>query len=131
MEMVPYLRRIQIALAERGVKAALPTGTDPHIDAVPIVKAYGLGLYHRKLEDHGFGAYADRPGKLRTLLQSAANGENAEALAALHALESYEHADVVLARNDVALGARLVALIEPSSYAEHLLEIYRRLDALV
>lgn len=130
MEMVPYLRRIQVALAERGVKAPLPTGTDPHIEAVPLVKAYAAGLFLRRLDECGYGDFADRPSKLRTMLAAIADAEP-HALAAQHVLEAYEHAQVLLARNDVALGARLVALMDPQGYAEHLQEIYRRLDALV
>jgi hypothetical protein len=123
----PYLRRIQTALAERGVRAPVPTGTDPHPDAVGVVERYASSLYHRRLEELGFGDYALEAARLRTMLQSV---DTTEAVAALHVLDCAEHAEAVLARADISLAARLVALMDPPGYVEHLRALYRELDGL-
>lgn len=131
--MEKYLKRIQLALREKGHTVADPTGVDPHPSAGKFLRGYGQSLVKQRLQALGYTA--DLSGKLYEALCGQRRQEDPATIdpkvpAAIAALEAYQHMDTLITTKDISLATRMVALIEEVAYVQHLSTLYRMLNGL-
>lgn len=129
-----YLARLHSALSEVQITAPPPTGARDVPRALEIVLECANRYKNTLLSEQNLPTTADLA-LITTLRREKRSTYSDEGMAlnkevALRGLTTYYHAKSLLVHEDVALAARLVALIDETSYKERLLEIYTRLNAL-
>jgi hypothetical protein len=130
--MDPYLKRLYLALDERGHKAPLPSGYDAHPDAPRVIVAFALAAKTAKLRELQYQTNDDKR-LLESLkaLERATAPENLDmrVVSAIRVLECFEHVHTAL-EYDVSLAARLAACVDEMNYASNLLVLYGILNGL-
>jgi hypothetical protein len=129
-----YLSRLHSALGEVQVAAPRPSGVRDVSRALEIVEECATRYKNQLLSEQRLPTTTDLA-LITALRREKRSTYDDEGMAlnkevALRGLTTYFHAKSLLLHEDVALAARLAALIDETLYKERLLEIYTRLDAL-
>lgn len=130
--MDPYLKRLYLALDERGHKAPTPSGRDAHPDAPKIIVEFARKAKVQKLSELKYQTNQDAQ-LLASLkaIERATAPENLEmrVVSAIRVLECFQHVHTAL-EYDVSLAARLAACVDEMNYAANLLTLYGILNGL-
>lgn len=130
--MDPYLKRLYLALTERGHKAPLPTGPDAHALAPKVITDFARAAKTQKLTELKYQTNDDA--RLLASLKAiervtAPENLDMRVTTAIRVLECFEHVHTAL-EYDVSLAARLAACVDEMNYEAHLLALYGTLNGL-
>lgn len=125
-----YLNRLRSALVQLGVVVEPLNESAPNDvpKAVEIVRAFADQLAETRLKELRYGKpSAALITALKDQQRAEADNESVRESQALTVCLAHQHAHTLLDHGDVALGARVAAMVDEAQYREKLWELYRAL----